>query len=275
MGCRYEQISHPSLQAPTFVLEGVIVDVRSRRALATLSRAASLASLLMLAMVGPTVPTQGQSAITDMGMAAYNRGDIATAYTLLRQAVEAGDPEGQVNLGYLYARGQGVPSDQAEALRFYRAAAAQGDSEGMNAIGYKYQFGTGVPANMSTAIGWYCRAVALGNPRALNNLAIVVSKGLGLPRDVDEARDLWKQAAGLGKANAMYNLAISYLGEQPAEGRLWLQQAAEKGQPDAQNLLRRGGYIGPLPPPVNESALMEAAPKGAVGHSKVCDGLVS
>ena len=236
--------------------------------------------LLAGAVLFVNAPAHTQSAITAAGMDAYNRGDIPTAYRLLRKAAEGGDPEGQVNLGYLYARGQGVPANQAAALRLYKSAAAQGDSEGMNAIGYKYQFGTGVPRDIERAIHWYCQAVALGNPRALNNLAVIVDAGRDLPRDVTEARNLWEQAAAFGKVNAMYNLGLSYLessaaDRDPQKGVAWMRRAAEGGQPDAQRWLRGTGYAGTLPPPLNEAAMMSPAPKGASGHTKICGLLIS
>src|SRR5262245_54942498 len=118
--------------------------IRSRRVRSARSKN-SLGLTLVFAVLLANVPARAQSPITYAGMQAYNRGDSPTAYTLLRQAADAGDAQGQVNLGYLYARGQGVPVNQVEAMRLYKSAADQGDSEGMNAIGYKYQFGTGVP----------------------------------------------------------------------------------------------------------------------------------
>ena len=60
-----------------------------------------------------------QSEATLAGMEAYNRGDIATAYRLLSHEAKAGDPEAQVNLGYLFARGQGVRANQETAFRLY------------------------------------------------------------------------------------------------------------------------------------------------------------
>jgi uncharacterized protein len=92
-------------------------------------------------------------------MQAYNKGDVATAYRLLRQEADAGDSDAQVNLGYLYARGQGVVADQKEAFRLYALSAEQGNGEGTNALGFKYQYGTGVAKDIDRAIYWYCEAV--------------------------------------------------------------------------------------------------------------------
>ena len=80
------------------------------------SEAASsfLVSALLTAWVS-TAWAGGPSTTTLAGMAAYNRGDFAAAYALLRQAAVAGDPEAQVNLA-ICTHGAAVPRDQAEAM---------------------------------------------------------------------------------------------------------------------------------------------------------------
>jgi uncharacterized protein len=60
-----------------------------------------------------------QSDATLAGMEAYNHGDSATAHRLLSQEATAGDAEARVNLGYLFARGQGVWANQRAASRLY------------------------------------------------------------------------------------------------------------------------------------------------------------
>ena len=44
----------------------------------------------------------------------------------LRERAEQGDAEAQWSLGLAYAKGEGVPQDDAEAARWYRLAAEQG-----------------------------------------------------------------------------------------------------------------------------------------------------
>lgn len=210
------------------------------------------------------------------GVTAYNHGDIATAFHLLGAEAARGNSDAQVNLGYMYARGQGAATDQQEALRLYRLSASLGNAEGMNALGYKYQFGTGVPPNIQTAIDWYCRAIAQGNPRALNNMAILYDRGIGVPRDPMTARDLWRQSAQNGHANAAYNLGMSLLAaphgpEDTQQGLQWLQGAAMAGQVLAQRQLRATGYTGKLPPPIDTTGAMTIVPKDLPGgHAPVC-----
>src|ERR1039458_975239 len=173
---------------------------------------------------------------------AYNHGDIARAFRGLSAEAAQGNSDAEVNLGYMYARGQGVARDQLEALRLYRLSAAQGNGEGMNALGYKYQYGTGVTPDLQTAIDWYCRAIAQGNPRALNNLAILYDRGIGVQRELRTAHDLWRQAAERGHPNSAYNLGVSLLAapgapDDRSQGLLWLQRAAMAGPAEAQRQL--------------------------------------
>jgi hypothetical protein len=220
---------------------------------------------------------RAQSGTALAGMQAYNNGDFATAYSLLRQAADAGDPEAQVNLGYLYARGHGVRADQMEALRLYESSAKAGSSEGMNAIGFKYLFATGVPKDAGRAAFWFCEAVLRGNPRAMNNLALMLVSG-ELPMDEAEARNLWEQASKLGHANAMNNLGLSYLNggaRDFGKGDQWMMRAAQAGHPNAQQYLRTKGYSGALPPVVNVGISMTPAPQNAVGHTKQCQIYIS
>ena len=60
------------------------------------------------------------------GIAAYERGDYATALSLFRLAADQGLANAQYNLGVMYERGEGVPQDYKEAVRLYRLAADQG-----------------------------------------------------------------------------------------------------------------------------------------------------
>jgi hypothetical protein len=67
---------------------------------------------------------------TRRAVQAYNRGDRELAFKLLKRESDAGVSDAQVNLGYMYARGQGTAVDRDEALRLYGLAAARGNGEG-------------------------------------------------------------------------------------------------------------------------------------------------
>ena len=52
--------------------------------------------------------------------AAYERGDYATAFRLMKPLAEKGDAKAQHNLGVMYDYGRGVPQDYTKALKWRR-----------------------------------------------------------------------------------------------------------------------------------------------------------
>jgi len=249
----------------------------------------ALAIALMLCSCGAFAPLArcGEpeggppTAAVRAGIDAYNRGDAALAFRLLTAEADRGQSDAEVNLGYLYARGQGVAANQLEAFRLYGLSAKQGNGEGMNALGYKYEFGTGIAPDIRKAVNWYCLAALQGSARAMNNLAILLSDGKLVPRNVADARGLWRQAIAMGHVNAMVGLGLSLMNGpgaplDPEEGRHWLLLAARRGQPYAQQLVRQMGVGEPLPAPLDEATLMQLQPRDAPpGHAEICGSLVS
>jgi TPR repeat protein len=76
---------------------------------------------------------------------AYRRFDYATALRLLRSLAERGGYKAQNNLGFMYANGNGVPQDDAEAMKWYGKAADQGLDAAQAALGFGYCDGRGAP----------------------------------------------------------------------------------------------------------------------------------
>ncbi len=64
--------------------------------------------------------------VTDFGggIAAYDRGDYATAFGEMKPLAEQGDADSQNNLGVLYHHGQGVPQDYVQAHMWFNLSAA-------------------------------------------------------------------------------------------------------------------------------------------------------
>ena len=61
----------------------------------------------------------------DEGVAAFNRGDYATALREWRPLAEQGHADAQNNLGFMYDDGEGVPQDYVQALMWYNLAASK------------------------------------------------------------------------------------------------------------------------------------------------------
>ena len=51
---------------------------------------------------------------------------------------EKGDARAQVNLGFMYYNGEGVPMTRAEAVKWYRKAADQGYDMAQSKLGFMY-----------------------------------------------------------------------------------------------------------------------------------------
>ena len=88
-------------------------------------------------------------------LAAYGRGDYATALSLLRPLADQGDAAAQFNLGVSYDDGQGVVQDHKEAVKWYRLAADQGDAQAQNNLGLMYDNGQGVVQDYVRAHMWF------------------------------------------------------------------------------------------------------------------------
>ena len=65
----------------------------------------------------------------------------------LREKAEKGDATAQSDLGAMYAAGDGVAKDEAEAVKWWRKAAEQGDALAQYNLGNMYADGRGVPKN--------------------------------------------------------------------------------------------------------------------------------
>ena len=62
----------------------------------------------------------------DDAVSAYERGDYATAFRLMKPYAEKGDAKAQHNLGVMYDYGRGVPQNYTEAMTDAGDIAGQG-----------------------------------------------------------------------------------------------------------------------------------------------------
>ncbi len=83
-----------------------------------------------------------------------------------RALAEQGDAGVQFILGSMYENGEGVPQDDAQAIRWYRRAAAQGFAEAQSILGSMYADGKVVRKDFVLAHLWWTLATAQGEKRA-------------------------------------------------------------------------------------------------------------
>ena len=173
------------------------------------------------------------------GVAAYNRGDYATAFREMEPLAEQGFAGAQFNLGVLYLTGRGVPQDHTEAVRWFRRAAEQDYAGAQFNLGFMYLTGRGVPQDYVKALNWYKKAAEQDDASAQENLGLMYAQGQGVPQDYAEAAKWFQKAAEQGVSSAQFNLALYYYSgkgvpQDYAEVLKWYRKAARQGHPGAQ-----------------------------------------
>ena len=119
----------------------------------------------------------------EKGLTAYNRGDLPGALPLFREAAEGGSADAQAWLGYLLD----LAEENVESVRWYRAAAEQGNKEGMAGLADMYAKGEGVERDLAEARSLYEKAADAGHDRAARVLARAYENG-GLDVEADAGR---------------------------------------------------------------------------------------
>ena len=104
-----------------------------------------------------------------------------------KRLAERGLAFAQVNLGLMYDNGDGVPENDAEAVRWYRLAAEQGYASGQYNLALMYDLGEGIPEDDAEAVRWYRLAAEQGNASAQFNLGNIYFNGAGVPENEAEA----------------------------------------------------------------------------------------
>lgn len=172
------------------------------------------------------------------GEDSYERGDYQEAAKWYRKAAGQGNSSAQVNLGAMYAEGQGVAQDFREALVWYREAAQQGDAVACFNLGAMYIEGQGVARDLQEALKWHRQAAAQGHALAQFNLGLMYEQNNDA-LSLQEAVVWYRKAAAQGHAPAQVNLGAMYIeGRGVArdfqEALKWYQAAARQNYAPAQ-----------------------------------------
>jgi len=167
---------------------------------------------------------------------------------LYRAANEARDPDVMYLTGLMFDRGESVPRDYQEALRWYVLAAEAGQPDAMNNLGLMYALGHGVSQDLSEAVKWWIKAGNSGSITALTNVATAYYTGLGIQQSYPEAAKWFHLAADKGDADAMNMLGVMY-----AQGL-----GVTRNRRNAIKLFEQSAYLGRSSAMVNLGALYSA-----------------
>jgi uncharacterized protein len=154
------------------------------------------ASLMLMAIGGAATAGPLEDAV-----AAYKRGDYATALRLWDSLAEQGDADAQFHLGVMYESGRGVLRNDEEAINWYRKAAEQDDAVAQFNLGVMYA--KDVSPNHPEAARWYRLAADHGLAGAQFNLGMMYVEGQGVAQDDVQAL-MWlvlaaSQLPGMGR----------------------------------------------------------------------------
>ena len=153
-----------------------------------------VAIVVLLLAMGAAVPAWGDDAEDCANAETLGKTDAPKVIAACRHLAEQGQAHAQMILGLLYASGNGVPQDHAEAGKWYRQAAEQGLAEAQYLLGNSYARGNAVPQNHAEAAMWFRRAAEQGMAVAQLRVASRYTFGLGLPLDYVQAH-MWYSIA--------------------------------------------------------------------------------
>ncbi|MEO1310195.1 MAG: tetratricopeptide repeat protein [Pseudomonadota bacterium] len=129
------------------------------------------------------------------------------AFDRLSEAADKGHPPAQFELGKLYERGLGVPTDLVAARGWYRQAAEAGNRDAMHVLGVMYARGRGGARDQSQAVVWFQRAAELGLVNSQFNLGAIfqpsAEKGPSDLQDAEQSYFWYALAASNGDSQAM------------------------------------------------------------------------
>lgn len=139
-------------------------------------------------------------------LAAYKRGQYDRALEEWQRLAVKGHTKAQFNLATMYAHGQGVSRDYANAIRWYRSAALRGDAESQAELAHYYFLGRGVKQDLREANEWSRIAAKAGIARAQHLLGVIYATGQGAPQDYVQAHVWFSLASAQGDKNATKSL---------------------------------------------------------------------
>jgi TPR repeat protein len=119
-------------------------------------------------------------AIFDEGQRLFRAGDMTGAARAFARCAQLGDARCQLQLGWHYEKGKGVPRNLGEAVKWYRAAAEQNDPRASGNLGNMYQFGRGVAKDCKAAVEWYARGALQKDHWSLYSLGRMYYFGFGV-----------------------------------------------------------------------------------------------
>lgn len=153
---------------------------------------------------------QEKSSKREDSIGSLNSSSSAEVQELLKEA-KAGDAAAQFKLARAYKKGQGVPKDAEEALKWFKKAALQGHLKAQYNLALMYDS----LQQYEDAFIWYEKAAEKGDGSSQYNLGIAYKSGQGVAQNLEKAREWLQKSADQGDPDAIQ--ALEKLPKQRAE----------------------------------------------------------
>jgi TPR repeat protein len=140
----------------------------------------------------------------EQGTQLYRAKDYAAAVPVFLELAQLGNVRAQLQVGWHYEFGKGVPRNPSEALRWYLAAARQGNPIAQCNAGTMYENGVGVGENWMEAAHWFAASAQQSDVGGLYNLGRAYEFGIGVPQNRSTAISLYRKAAANGDSKAAF-----------------------------------------------------------------------
>ena len=109
--------------------------------------------------------------------------DFQKAANLFRELADSGHAYAQYQLAVMYAKGDGVPQDDLQAVYLYNYAAHQGVSFAQHSLTLCFELGIVVEENFEESLFWYVKAAEQGHSNAKRRLVKIYQNGLDVNKD--------------------------------------------------------------------------------------------
>lgn len=149
---------------------------------------------------------------------------------------EKGELVAQLELAAIYAKGEGVPKDNAAAARWFLKAAEQGDANAQFILGQRYS------KDVAEAVKWFSKAAEQGHGEARMNLGGIYIAGKGVLKNSTEAAKWFLLSAEQGNPAAQCQIGRMHLTgagvpKDDVEAYKWSNLASAQGNMAAKKVL--------------------------------------
>jgi|GEM_PF-6088909 len=190
------------------------------------------------------------------GRVAYDNQDYQTAHGKFRFAAEAGLPDAQYDLGWMY-RDKIVVGKKGEETQLFKNAFTglskikNPDPETQFRLGRLLSEGIGTTKNIKTARAWFKKAAARGNVKAQHTLGLYSYEGKGVKKNVKDAFIRFKKSANQGYYLSEYIIGYMYVNgegtkKNPIEGAAWLILAGKQNMKIAMDAQKVINLLSPI-----------------------------